>query len=233
MSNLIQKILYWFLSVQEKILSKRLSKHLKTNFSNSTSKTVITKDDTLKLTAKTELLKEKLQKNVAEIIKNLNYDTENMLSYIEEKGTLVVRNSNAKTVLNFLREEEGLIRSLKGFPAFLLNLLLRSKISFKTTPMFVLGVGQVDKYYMIHQFYKWYAMKINLPGFDTEAQENFKKFAMLDSQDIKSLNLEEIIALKEAIARDIEAVDFVEKIVKSVDGSKNALKKLSDGGASI
>lgn len=41
------------------------------------------------------------------------------------------------------------------------------------------------------------------------------------------------MALKEAIARDVDAIDFVQKIAKQNEGSQKAMKKLTDGGASV
>lgn len=51
---------------------------------------------------------------------------------------------------------------------------------------------------------------------------------------IRKFSMEDIISLKEAIARDQEATDFVLKYTKSVDGSKNVLDKIkNEGGASV
>ena len=52
--NILQKIVYFFLEKQEKTLTKRLSRHLKTSSSNSTSKTVVSKGVTMTLNAETE-----------------------------------------------------------------------------------------------------------------------------------------------------------------------------------
>ena len=100
--------------------------------------------------------------------------------------------------------------------------------------MFLLNEGEVDKYAMIHQFYKWYAMKINMPGFDSTSQENFRKY--IDEKSYlqpDNLDIDDIIGLKEAIARDVDAITFVENIAQKTDGSKNAMKKLTDGGTSV
>ena len=48
-----------------------------------------------------------------------------------------------------------------------------------------------------------------------------------------NLNAEDIIALKEAIARDVDAINFVENFAKQNEGSQKALKKLTAGGASV
>ena len=55
--NMFQKIIYFFLQMQEKALTRKLNKHLKVASSNSTSKTVISKGVTMTLSAETEKIK--------------------------------------------------------------------------------------------------------------------------------------------------------------------------------
>ena len=188
----------------------------------------------LNLSVKTEENKKKLENNVLSILKKYDNIPEKMLLYIERNGTPVIRHKHADKILEIIREEQGYIRELTGIRAIIMNLLLFKKLSFKTEAMFLLNEGDIDKYAMIHQFYKWYAMKINMPGFDTQAQENFRKFIDEKSYlNLNNLNVDDIIALKEAIARDVDAINFVEKIAKENEGSQNAMKKLTDGGASV
>ena len=233
MGKLFQKAVYLILALQEKYARKRHAKNL-TSFTNSTSKTVLNNGCSLNLTAKTEENKARLERNVKTILKNFNNMPEKMLLYIERNGTPVIRHPKASKILNIIREEQGYIRELTGLKGFLLNLLLHKKISFKTDAIFFLDEGELDQYAMIHQFYKWYAMKYNMPGFDSNAQDNFRKFVDENSYlNLDNLDVEEIIALKEAIARDVDAINFVETVAKENKGSQNAMKKLTDGGASI
>ena len=233
MGKLFQKAVYLILALQEKYTRKRHAKNL-TSFTNSTSKTVLNNGCSLNLTAKTEENKARLERNVKTILKNFNNMPEKMLLYIERNGTPVIRHPKASKILNIIREEQGYIRELTGLKGFLLNLLLHKKIGFKTDAIFFLDEGELDQYAMIHQFYKWYAMKYNMPGFDSNAQDNFRKFVDENSYlNLDNLDVEEIIALKEAIARDVDAINFVETVAKENKGSQNAMKKLTDGGASI
>ena len=101
--------------------------------------------------------------------------------------------------------------------------------------MFVMREGVIDKFYMLHNFYRWYSMKAGLPGFEYEVQKLFKKI-VLENADylIKKLSMEKIISLKEAIARDNEASEFVINYTKEVDGSKKVLDKIkNEGGADV
>jgi len=240
MFNFVQKIIYWVLSLQEKILRKNLKRTLKYSSASSMSKTGFSKSDSLKLTSQTEKNKEKLDFNVKSLLKKYANDPEKLLEFISKKGTHVCRINHTRVLLGIIGYEEGFIGPLKGFKAFYLSLMLtvlgqQVGLAFKTKPMFVLSKQPVDSYNMIQQFHKWYAMKLNLPGFDSEAQQNFQKFlGNTKDEDIKALSIDEILGLKEAIARDVEAINFVVELAKSTDGSRQAMGKITAGeGASI
>ena len=233
MDKLIQKIVYLVLALQEKFARKRHAKML-SSFTNSTSKTVMTNGCSLNLTVQTEENKKKLEQNVTAILKKFDNMPEKLLLYIERNGTPVIRHPKAGKIVDIIREEQGYIRELHGLKALILNFMLYKKISFKSDAIFLMEEGQIDPYAMIHQFYKWYAMKIDMPGFDPRAQENFRKYIDEKSYlNLNNLNAEDIIALKEAIARDVDAINFVENFAKQNEGSQKALKKLTDGGASV
>ena len=46
-------------------------------------------------------------------------------------------------------------------------------------------------------------------------------------------DLDDMLSLKEAVARDNEASDFVIKLAQAKDGSKQVMEKMQDGGANI
>ena len=138
-------------------------------------------------------------------------------------------------MLNFIKEEEGLICEKRGFEALYLSLITGQGVKFSTSPMFVLRDGVIDKFYMLHNFYRWYSLKSDLSGFEPDVQALFKQFLCDDSEKfMKSLSMEKIISLKEAIARDQEATTFVLNYTKEVEGSKKVLDKIkNDGGANV
>ncbi len=232
--NTFQKIIYFFLEQQEKALTKRLNKHLKVSSSNSTSKTVLSKGVTMTLNAETEKNKELVKQNVTDIVKGCNNDPTKLLAYIESKGTKVVKLDNADKILSAIKEEEGLITALEGIEALYINIITNSGISFKSKPMFIMRNGEIDPYYMDHQFYKWYALYMGLPGFDFMSQKIFKISLNSDVSMLSNLNLDEITGLKEAVARDKEATSFALEIAKAKEGSKRVLDKIkNNGGANI
>ena len=74
-----------------------------------------------------------------------------------------------------------------------------------------------------------------LAGFDEKAQSLFKmNLSLTNDEQMKNLSVENILALKEAIARDTTAAEFVIKLSKEFEGAKNVLNKMkNDGGAQV
>ncbi len=231
--NTLQKIIYFFLEMQEKSLKRKLSKHLKTSSKNSTSKTVVSGTVTMTLNSETEKNIELVKNNVRDIVKNCNNDPEKLLAYIKTKGTKVVKIDNADKILGVIKEEEGFITPLEGLEAIYLNFVTQSGFSLKSKPVFVMRNGEIDPYYMAHQFYKWYALKMGLPGFDFMSQKIFKIYLNSDGSLLPNLTLDEMTGLKEAINRDKEATDFALSLAREKEGGKKVLKKMQDGGANI
>ena len=241
MSNFIRKIADIILKRRKNRLENLKNTLKPKTYTNSTTKTHIDANITMRLTTETEKNKEKMDFCVKNIIMQ-NLDTpENLLTYIKEHGTGVWKPPFADKILEVIKEDEGFITPLKGWKALYLNVVLGVfsekpfSISFRTDEMFVLRDLPVNIYYMIHQFHKWYGFRMNLPGYDEETQENFKKaFSDIKEDDFSGMSVGEIIGLKEAIARDAEAIDFVIKLAKEKEGAKKALDKMkNDGGANI
>lgn len=231
--NTLQKIIYFFLEIQEKALRRKLNKHLKSSSTNSTSKMVLGKGVTMTLNAETEKNKELVLKNVTDIVNSCANNPEKLLEYIKTKGTKVCKIDNADKILNVIKEEEGLITPLEGLEALYINIVTGSGFSFKSKQMFVMRNGEIDPYYMAHQFYKWYALEMNLPGFDFMSQKIFKIYLNSDGSLLSNLNLDEMTGLKEAINRDQEATDFALTLAKHREGSKKVLMKMQNDGANI
>lgn len=230
--NILKKIIYFFLTIQEKQLAIRLDKHLKSSSANKTSKTILSSNVTITLNAETQKNKELVLKAVTEIVSGVKNNPCMLLEYIKAHNTKVVKLANADKILSVIKEDEGLVCELKGLEALYINILTDSGFSMKSKPMFILREGEIEPYYMLHQFYKWYALFRGLPGYDYRSQKLFKQY--LNSNDdagLENLTLDEMTGLKEAIDRDNEAIDFTVNYAKSIDGSKNVLNKIKDQGS--
>ena len=95
MKNILKKILYYMLSIQEKTLSIKLGKSLKTSYTNKTSKTILSSTEHMTLTLQTEKNKDTVKKNVEDIVKNCQNNPQILLEYIIAAGTKVYKLNNA------------------------------------------------------------------------------------------------------------------------------------------
>ena len=170
------------------------------------------------------------QKKIKEIIEEALKSEDGLFKYIENSTTKIYKIKFANKILSLIDETEGFILPQKGLRALYLNIILNKKISFETKEMFVLRDYKVNVYAFIYQFYNWYCYKMNLSGYDYESQKQFKKvFQICETNRVNTLSFEEILELKMAIKRDIEAIDFVINFVKEHAKAKENLEKIKDG----
>ncbi len=233
--GIFKDIKYYFLSKKEKQLQKKLQKTTKRSFSNNTTKQIFGQGAEVTLNSETLKIIEDVKNSVAAIVKKTNCDPEALLEYIKVSKTPVYKINNADKLLNLIKEEEGLICEKEGLEGLYLSLITGQGFKFKTEPMFIMRDGNIDKFYMLHNFYRWYSLKSGLSGFEYRIQKIFKKVILGDADNIiKILSMEDIISVKEAIERDNEATSFVLDYTKQLEGSKNVLDKIkNDGGANI
>lgn len=222
----------------QKFIEKTLSKKSKKT-SKTTSKKTFSEAASFELTGENEKIKAKLENGMQIILKKFGDNPEALLTFVEKSGTEVYRLASADKFLRLIGIEQGFVIPTNGFRSFYINTIVAAfagksvKFSTETEPKFILNKKTPEKYFITQQFYKWYAKKLNLPGFDPQTQDTLQKFLNSSDEDIKNLSVEEILELKEAIARDVESIDFIVDMAKNTEGSQNALKKMTDGGASV
>lgn len=172
------------------------------------------------------------QAKIKKLFETFMNNKEKLFEYIKKGNTPVYKIKNADKILAFVNEQEGFILPKKGLDALYLNLILNKKISFKTPEMFVLRTYDVNMYAFLYQFYNWYSFKMNLTGFEEDSQEYFKHvFEICETNKINQLSFEEVIKLKSAIKRDVEAIDFVISFVKEKSMAKKNLEKIKLGNS--
>lgn len=229
--KLFNNILYKILSVQEKILRHRLSKTIGAK-NSSKRKRHYSNGCLLDLSSLADTEKQKLEEELTLILQKNEYDPEKILEYIKKQGTSVYLLQKASKILNPIGENEGFIYPAKGSKALYISLSINKKFALKTDEMFVLSKGGINKYYFIYHLYNWYAFKHNIAGMDSSSQELLKKYLFTDA-DTKTLQLEDIYKLKDAIKQDKASIEFVIKLCRNYDGAKQALEKLKDSGARL
>ena len=93
--------------------------------------------------------------------------------------------------------------------------------------MFVIGTGEIEPYYLLREFYLWYALQMGLPGFNNSAQENFKKyFKNPNDPSFKSLNYKAMLELKEAQQTE-------EKLTQSKQELSSNEQKLTEAQSNV
>lgn len=225
-----------FLNKIKNLISKKREAATALFFQNSTTKQSITSSCTLKLSSKTEELKKQINEELKIKIKKYINAPEKLLQYVQLKGIKVYRIKNAEKILAYLKEEEGFITPLKGIKAVLLNLILNHSFGFKTKEMIVLDSAPVEIYTVARALHKYYGFKKNLPGYDYKSQETFKKVYSLKrsgSSALDNCSIKDILACKEALARDVESIKFTVELSHEYENAKKALKKLKESSANI
>lgn len=228
--KIFKNIIYFIISLQEKILTKRLSKTLGAK-NTSSRKKFYGNGILVSLDSIAESEKTKMEEELMLIVKTAEYNPVEILKYIENHDTKVFYIESSKQLYS-IGENEGFIYPQKGFKALYLSMLTEKSFKLKTDEMFILSKGEINKYYFMYHFYNWYAYKHGIQVLDTESQELLKKY-LFESNDLRKLQLSDIYRLKDAIKQDKSAIEFVIKLCKEKDGSKQALEKLKDEGAII
>ena len=206
-------------------------------YKNSTSKYSMTAECTMELSSKTEEKKKKINSQLKNLVKKYIDSPEKLIQYLRFKGAKIYKIKKAQAILSFFGEEEGFIIPIKGLKALIFNIMLsifteeKLKISFSTPEMLIFEEKDIEIYTVIRAVYKYYAFKNSLPGFDCESQSTFKKIYGRNNLKNKVLNLEtlsakDIFACKEALARDLDSVNFTLQLVMEYEKSKQILDKM-------
>jgi len=213
--------------------------NLISKFSNKTSKKFLTSKDSLSIDAKQIFIKEEINTEARLILKEAVNNPEILVNFIKSKGTCVIKSKYMKPILFLFGEQTGFLPPMKGFKAFTLNVILnlfsRAKLNIetKTPALFALDDKPVNIYLLSHQFHLWLSYINELPGFDENTRKNFKNIwdSNVDSMEVGKLSIEEILSLKDAMARDMEALKFVKEMTREFVGQRQSLNKIRQGGS--
>ena len=203
-------------------------KYLNTSTKNSDVKAIEGANYSVRFSCVFDERKKEVENKVENIVKKAKNNPYKLIAYVEKHGTCVYRINNANKILALINETEGFITPKKGLKALYLNMIINKKVSLKFNECFIIRNKAIDPYYMIHQFYTWYAFKSGFAGYEYETQEKFNNLINSNNKNeqIDNLGISDILAVKEAIHRDIEAIDFVIKLAKNNEGAKSAFKKM-------
>lgn len=206
-------------------------------YSGTSSKTIVSNGATMRLVTKTESLKQLVRDNAKKTITQYLATPDKLLDKIEKEGVKIFRTKYAKVITSKIDEEPGFLVPQEGFYALKLNFLLFSfglqplSLSFNTKPVFILDDKKVDIFAFAEFYYKYLAFKHKLSGLDFKSQKKFSrinKYAPNDDSVFERMPLDELLALKEATARNIEAVSFAAELTKEFKTAKKAYEKMKN-----
>lgn len=221
---------------------RRKRKAASTFFKSSTTKRVMNSCCTMKLSAETENKKKMLNEKLKAIVKQYINTPEKLIQYLKLQGVGVYKFPFAEKILNAMGEEEGFLIPLKGYKAVVLNLLIgifcKGKIQLRrrTKAMIVLNKGASEIYTIARAAYKYYGFKNEMPGYDYKSQTVFKKVYNKRKNSVSpfaTCTIQDMYACKEAIARDIESINFTIELSVEYENAKKALKKMKEETANI
>ena len=227
------------------ILLNIIGKRLKWNnlsFKNSTTKRIISSGASVNFTQETENKKQEINEKLKPIIKKYINSPEKLINFIKVSGIKVYRINNAEKILLKADEEEGFILPCKGIKALVLNNLISLNteksvnVKFSSPAMFIFDKNNVEIYTVIRALHKYYGFKNNLPGFDENSQKIYKKIYKGGNSTslINSCSINDIFACREALARDLESINFAIEFSVENERAKKALKKIKeDNSANI
>lgn len=203
-------------------------------FKNSTTKFSMNSSCTLKFSTETEKKKKEINEKLKLLIKKHINSPEKLMQYMQLKGLKVYKFRNADKILKKFGEEEGFITPLKGVKALCLNLIIgllyESKLKFgiTTKEMFIFNIDSTEIYTIARALHKYYGYKHKLPGFDYQSQEIFKKVYGNKNKGtiLNTSSIRDLYACKEALARDLESINFTIELSVEYENSKKALEKI-------
>ncbi|HEY9746225.1 MAG TPA: hypothetical protein V6C99_08420 [Oculatellaceae cyanobacterium] len=208
--------------------------------------------DTFRLVAETRRQAEEIAETAKVTVRQFYRDPRQLAVFIERHGTpvyLLKHTLVAHFTLWLLGFEPGFIPPGIGKRYRLLQFVLtapwlapllgrqsakhhchlRHGIFVVTPSLFTVG-------YLSHQLHHWLAFRSGMQGYNDRAQELYKKFWNEGNGEITpemlEMDTEDILALKAAINRDLEALQFLQQVASEILIPAKQAKKMAQGGTS-
>lgn len=199
--------------------------------------------DTFKLVAETRKMAKEISESARDAVKAFYRSPDSLASFIERHQTPVYMLKGrliCGLVLAILGYEPGFIAPAEGRRYRLLERFLRlyngkPHCEFKhgvfvlTRPLFTVG-------FISHQLHHWLAYRSGMAGYSDKSQQLYKKFWNENNgvigQEVYQMKVEDMVALKAAINRDLEALLFLKEIANEVLIPAKQARRISHGTAS-
>lgn len=224
-ARIVKIVLATLLNWQGQFLQKRLFKRLGYDGKKSY------KGCTLELNSEQLDKEKKLTEEVAGILVSCKNDAGLVVEFLKNQGVAVYRVKSLEKKLEYINEAEGFLTERTGFHGLVLNYIVGNGFGFRSSVMVLLEDGEYDIYKLINALHKWCAYKNGFTGLDEYSQRILRRFDTEQEKNIIGrLSLKDIERVRAAIARNVQAIDFVVQYSKEHAGAKNALNKIKDEG---
>ena len=199
--------------------------------------------DTFKLVAETRKQAKEIAESARDAVKTFYRSPEQLASFIERHQTpvyMVKGRLMIGVVLGLLGYEPGFIapaddKRFRMLQRFLRLINPKAHCNFEHG-VFVLTQELFTVGYISHQLHHWLAYRSGMTGYCERSQNLYKKFWNENNgvigEEIHSMKMEDMRALKAAINRDLEALLFLKEIANEVLIPARQGQRLSHGTAS-
>ncbi len=204
---------------------------------NKSKKLYFTGHEQLQISAESDKKAEEITNIAYNVLQKYMDNPKAILHFIEEKGTKIVYAPALLPIMKFLGYEEGFIPKHEGIKAAILNFAMKKVLkekkvfSLSMPDVFIVCKKDLSLYFIAYQFHHWLSYMNNLPGYDTKSMNLFRSTFGNEKANLSLLSINQILALKDTVERDTQAVEFVQKFVREQVGAKERLNSMLNGEA--
>jgi hypothetical protein len=199
--------------------------------------------DSFRMVAETQKQVAEATDRALELVKQHYKKPEDLAACIEKEGTpvyIIAGPFLTKLVLFVLGFEPGFIppgNSRRHRWLYqLLDQVQAKPGCHREHGVFVMTRSVFTVGFLAHQLHHWMACRAGLPGYGETEQGLYKKFweqdhGIVTPKRAEQMSAEEIIQLRNAIHRDMEALRFMQQLVQELFAPANQAANLSQGNA--
>lgn len=206
-------------------------------------------DDTFKLVAETRQQVDQVAESAREAIQSFYTEPHRLAEFIQSHGTPVYVLPGGPIphiVLKALGLEPGFLLpdqspQFRGLQKLLerytpLGCSEKSASQAFQHGVFVIPQGLFTMGFLSHQLHHWLAFRSGMDGYCPRARRLYKRFWKEQQgkigREVYKMDVEDILALKAAIARDLEALQFLKNIADEVLIPARQARRITYGTAS-
>lgn len=208
--------------------------------------------DTFRLVAETHRQAQEIAESAKATVRQFYREPKQLAVFIERHQTPVYVLKNpllANLCLLLLGFEPGFIppsttRRFQRLTALLRSPLLRPLLGRQSDKhhchfehgVFVVPPNLFTVGYLSHQLHHWLAFRSGMHGYNERAQRLYKKFWNEQNgqlgPEVTNMSMEDVLALKAAINRDLEALQFLQQVASEILIPAKQAKRFAQGSTS-